>query len=417
MTTRLLITVILFGILGCTEPWTSAWAAGDELDELRGWLAMPREHRPDLSSESWATEGLGRDGAETARDLLWKDYCEGQMASMDSLLESKQVVDGKLTMRFDLRTFGEKPQGGHSLYLSLHGGGGAPAGVNDSQWRNQQQLYTPTEGIYISPRAPTDTWDLWHQSHVDGMFRQIIRALVMTGQVNADRVYVMGYSAGGDGVYQLGPRMADSWAAAAMMAGHPNDASALNLRNIGFAIHMGALDSAYDRNDVAKKWGEELDRLQAADPQGYAHTTTLHEGKGHWMDRQDAVALDYLATFTRNAAPRHVVWHQDDVLRDRFYWLAIPTEAQKIGQQVIAIIDGQTLRIKTQDVSSLTVRLDDRLVNLDEPVSVVINDQEPMLGSPARDVRTLHQTMIDSGDRQLMWSATIDWANPVKPNE
>ena len=37
--------------------------------------------------------------------------------------------------------------------------------------------------------------------------------------VDSDRVYLMGYSAGGDGVYQVAPRMADRFAAAAMMAG------------------------------------------------------------------------------------------------------------------------------------------------------------------------------------------------------
>ena len=52
-------------------------------------------------------------------------------------------------------------------------------------------------------------------------------------------LYVLGYSAGGDGVYQLAPRLADRWAAAGMMAGNPNDASPLNLRNLGFALHVG----------------------------------------------------------------------------------------------------------------------------------------------------------------------------------
>jgi poly(3-hydroxybutyrate) depolymerase len=51
----------------------------------------------------------------------------------------------------------------------------------------------------------------------------------------------MGYSAGGDGVFQIAPRMADHWAAAAMMAGHPGDAAALNLRNLPFTIFMGGL--------------------------------------------------------------------------------------------------------------------------------------------------------------------------------
>ena len=68
---------------------------------------------------------------------------------------------------------------------------------------------------------------------------------------NPDKVYLMGYSAGGDGVYQLAPRMADRFAAASMMAGHPGNASPLGLRNLPFAIFSGADDAAYNRNKVA----------------------------------------------------------------------------------------------------------------------------------------------------------------------
>ena len=46
------------------------------------------------------------------------------------------------------------------------------------------------------------------------------------------------------------------YTAAAMMAGHPNESSPLGLRNLPFAIHVGADDSAYNRNKVAKEWGE-----------------------------------------------------------------------------------------------------------------------------------------------------------------
>ena len=41
--------------------------------------------------------------------------------------------------------------------------------------------------------------------------------------VNPNKVFMSGYSAGGDGTYHLGPMLADWWAGAAMMAGHPND--------------------------------------------------------------------------------------------------------------------------------------------------------------------------------------------------
>ena len=42
--------------------------------------------------------------------------------------------------------------------------------VNDQQWENQKKLYTLDEGIYLAPRAPTNTWNLWHEAHIDRLF-------------------------------------------------------------------------------------------------------------------------------------------------------------------------------------------------------------------------------------------------------
>ena len=110
----------------------------------------------------------------------------------------------------------------------------------------------------------------------------------------------MGYSAGGDGVYQLAPRMADRLAAASMMAGHPNESSPLGLRNLPFAIHVGADDAAYNRNKVAREWGEKLDKLREGDPEGYLHLTEIHPGRAHWMNREDASAVPWMAKFRRD---------------------------------------------------------------------------------------------------------------------
>ncbi len=153
-------------------------------------------------------------------------------------VKDRVLKEGPLAMPFFYKIFGEKPKGGRSLWISMHGGGNAPAAVNDSQYENQKRLYQPAEGIYLAPRAPTNTWNLWHEPHIDRFFTRLIEDLVVLEEVDSDRVYVMGYSAGGDGVYQLGPRMADSWAAAAMMGGHPNGVSLLSLRNVPFALQV-----------------------------------------------------------------------------------------------------------------------------------------------------------------------------------
>ena len=229
-------------------------------------------------------------------------------------IHSVNTWEGK-TLRWLERVFGEAPAGGHSLWISMHGGGGAPANVNDQQWRNQIKLYEPAEGIYVAPRGPSDNWNLWHEAHIDPLFQRLIEDYVVLRGVNPDRVYLMGYSAGGDGVWQLAPRMADRFAAACMMAGHPNEASLLGLRNLPFGIFMGAQDGAYNRNKIAAERAAELARLAQEDTEGgYVHLARLYEGLGHWMERKDAEGVPWMAKFSRQPWPRKVVWQQDDVV-------------------------------------------------------------------------------------------------------
>ncbi len=237
--------------------------------------------------------GLSREAAHEALNNLAQKKRGELQAQLKKEWAAKKVKIGDKVMKFDYRTFGEKPAAGWDFYISMHGGGGAPAQVNESQWRNQVRLYQPPNSIYLAPRAPTNTWNLWHQSHIDGLFERLILGAVLVKGANLDRVYLMGYSAGGDGVYQLAPRMADRLAAASMMAGHPNNASPLGLRNIGFTIHVGELDGGYKRNKVAAEWGKKLAALRKEDSNGYAHKVKLHKGMGHWMKLRDAESIEW----------------------------------------------------------------------------------------------------------------------------
>jgi predicted esterase len=299
---------------------------------------------------------------------------------------------------------------GRSLFFSLHGGGGAPPAVNDSQWRNQVRLakgYHPREGIYLAPRAPTDAWNLWHQAHIDVFFDRFIENLVVLSNVNPNRVYVFGYSAGGDGVYQVAPRTADRWAGAAMMAGHPNEASPLGLRNVPFAIQVGANDGGYGRNKVAAEWGRQLDELQRADPAGYLHFTELHAGKGHWMDLEDRKAIPWMEKFTRTPLPNRLVWFQDDVAHTRFYWLARPPLEVKKRQTIVAQRAGQTVTLSSTNVHTVTVLLNDALLDLDQPVVIRAGEASLHEGRLPRTVATLARTLGDRGDTHLTFSAEV----------
>ena len=328
-------------------------------------------------------------------------------------MDSKVIQINEHKFRFESKKYGKKPDKGWDLFISMHGGGGTTAEVNDSQWKNQIRLgdaYKPKNAIYVAPRAPTDTWNLWHQGHIDEFLDRLIEDFVVLEGVNPNRVYLMGYSAGGDGVYQLAPRLADRLAGAAMMAGHPNDASPLGLRNIAFSIHVGAADRSYKRNTVAADWGKQLDVLRSSDADAYPHQVQVHKGKGHWMDLGDKVAVPWLQKFSRNPLPGKVVWLQDDVVHDRFYWLAIPAGSEKKGQLAVVTIEGQAIRIeKTEGIDTLLIRLNDEMLDLGRPVKVFASDgSEIFAGKVPRSEELANQTLSARGDQQLMFFGEIE---------
>lgn len=313
-------------------------------------------------------------------------------------------------LQWMVRTFGDEPRGGHSLWISMHGGGGAPREVNDQQWTNQIGLYKPAEGIYIAPRAPTDNWNLWHEDHIDPMFSRLIEDYVALAGVNPNKVYLLGYSAGGDGVWQLAPRMADQLAAACMMAGHPNNASLLGLRNLPFAIFMGGEDAAYNRNKIAAERAAEMDRLAQADPGGYIHQVHIYPGLGHWMNRKDAEGVPWMAGYERQNWPKKVVWMQSSVVHSRFYWLGVrDTKAVQPDHPLTAIVENQTVRLDGEVPAGFYLRLSDQLLDLDEPLTVLVNGKQVFTGQAKRTAQSILDSLEDRADAPMAATAYVTW--------
>ena len=387
-------------------------AAPDPVEALRSYLAKPANARGALDPAILSAP-LTRDQAQRCQQLIVDQWRATTRASRRAVLARRELtVDGK-QLKFTAKTFGAKPPSGRSLYISMHGGGNAPAAVNDQQWRNQQTLYAPAEGIYVAPRAPTDTWNLWHEPHIDKLFDRLIADLIAIEDVDPNKVYFLGYSAGGDGVYQLAPRMADRLAAASMMAGHPNDASPIGLLNIGFAIHVGEHDSPYKRNEVAAEWGKQLAGLKK-DPWSYRHVVKIHAGKGHWMDGDDAEAVPWMAQFTRDPFPQRIAWKQDDVVHTRFYWLAVAPELAKAGAEVHASRAGQTITIERSDVPILAVRVNDKMLDLDRPVTIRMGGAVVFQGLVPRTIAALTATLVEREDPAAMFTGQVIVRAPAR---
>ena len=385
-----------------------------QINKLKKWIATPVNERANLVETKFAEKELSSNEASIAGELLLADKQKQMNIAYGKQWDDRLLVFKDHEMPFYYNVFGDKPEDGRALFISLHGGGGGPAKMNDPQYKNQQHLYDKTmknmEGVYLAMRSPTNTWNMWHQNDIDDFINIIIQMAVFKEKVNVNKVYLLGYSAGGDGLYQLAPRMADRLAAASMMAGHPGDASPLNLRNLPFALHMGADDGAYDRNKWAAKWEVLLDSLEHNNPGFYKHQVGIHKGHGHWMKLNDAVALPWMAQNKRNPIPKKVVWRQDNRHYQQFYWLWNKNDQVKTGGEIIAEYDRKTNTVNVLEsyTNGVQVFLNDQMLNLDKPVRINFKGAEVQNQIIKRTISTIYRSIDYKGDSNLIFPAMVD---------
>ena len=375
-----------------------------QINEFKQWVASQKQ---DIHSQKFANKKLDKEQCAQAADIADSLWIASTRKRLQTKWEKLTFRNDSLKLSCACRVFGMVPNDGRSLYISLHGGGECPKEVNDEQWMNQIYLYQPDEGVYVAPRAPWNTWDLWHREGLDQMLEELIQACVVFEGVNPNKVYLMGYSAGGDGVWRLAPRLADKWAAASMMAGHPGETSQMNLMNLPYSIWMGSEDAAYNRNTLAAEKAAVLDSLAEAHPGKYIHQTNILQGKGHWMDREDAAALQWMAQYRRNPYPKHIVWRQEKVAREHFYWLSVPANEAVQGKRVEARIEGNTIHIDYCDYSQLTICLNDYMVDLDKKVTILYKGKKIKSKKLQRTIANIYRNLNGRNDRSYAFPARV----------
>lgn len=381
------------------------------------WIDTPEGEKESLENYDFSKKALTKSEADDCTNILLYMKQNEMIINYGQQWNNRLLNYNNQSMPFFYQIFGNKPSDGRSLFISLHGGGGTAPSVNDQQYQNQQHLYDQTmsslEGVYLAVRAPTNSWDLWHQSNIDHFLNIIIQMAVIAENVNPNKIYILGYSAGGDGVYQLAPRMADRWASASMMAGHPNETSPLGLKNLPFAIHVGALDNGYDRNLKAQEWKIMLDSLEKDAPGTYIHQVQLHEGLTHWMNLEDAVALPWMINFKRNPIPKKIIWKQDDRHHNSFYWLAVPNNEIKTGGEIIAEYNSQTneINIISNYSKVINIYVNDKMLNLDKTITIKYKGKIISQKTFERNIFNISKTMSAKGDAELSFPCIITVIN------
>jgi hypothetical protein len=386
------------------------------------------------------------DQDELSKQKVWEAYRKSERALRRKEHESNEIRIGDKRMRIAKFVIGDKPKSGYPLYIALHGGGGGPARMNDAQWEDMKTYYRRSvkAGVYVAPRGMTNTWNLHFVPESFPAYDRIIENMILFEDVDPDRVYILGFSAGGDGTYSVAARMAGRWAAANMSAGHPNGLSMKNLYNTPMQLQVGERDRAYNRHMVTAEWGVRLDALRKAHPGGYVHATNVHVAKPHnfydndprrrpqkvvgdpaaWhknggrgggTEERDTNAITWLDRHTRDPHPDKIVWEpavgapkrSADRIR---YWLELSDEALKAYKKddlIIARLDRRKNTVIVEGCKTpITILLTEGMLDLSKKVKVKIGGKSLSV-KVKTSKKNLERTVRDRGDPRYMFEGAI----------
>jgi pimeloyl-ACP methyl ester carboxylesterase len=402
----------------CYVPPRGAPLSDPEREQLTSELTRFFQADPDEQS-TWTFDPfldvLLADNEAGVRKQVWETYLHVRSAGASHAdFEANRVRSGDHESPYTVRAVGDRPVDGWPLFIAMHGGGNTPQEVNDRQWRIMQTYYKdqPQAGgyLYLALRAPNNTWNGFYDDYVYPLVARLIRQFLAFGDVNPNKVFLMGYSHGGYGAFAIGPKMPDHFAAIHASAAAPTDGetSARTLRNTIFTYMIGEHDTAYGRLDRNRAFDDKVRALRGTRTDIYPVVMEYKAGYRH-SGLPDKDKIGDMFPAVRNPVPRELTWELTDPVIRSFFWLHVPQPSK--SQLLEATCRNNRVTIQTTGVQNASVRLDSRLVRFQDPVTFTVNGQEHIVELQP-SLRTLALTLMERGDPELAFTA--EWNLPLQ---
>ena len=377
--------------------------------EAAAYFKAGDEERAKWKFDPAARRLAGRHEA-AVRAAVWKAYQTSAVSdAVKKDYDANQVRYKEYLSPYVVREVGKKPENGWPLVIAMHGGGGAPKEVNDSQWKIMQIYYKDHPEVsgykYLALRAPNDTWNGFYDDYVPPLIINLIRQFTLLGEVDPDKVFLIGYSHGGYGAFFIGPKIPDRFAAIHSSAAAATDGtiSPLSLRNTRFTFMVGSEDNAYGRRERCEKFNDQIEKLKKENPGEFPVEFEEQKGFQH-SNLPDRDKLKEMLPFTRNATPHRLTWEPTDSIITNFFWLTVPKPEK--GQSIDAALRDNTAKITTRNVKEFDLDLDGRLAAFDKPLHVVLDGKEQDVTLHPQ-LLTLCQSLIERGDPQLAFTCRV----------
>ena len=242
-------------------------------------------------------------------------------------MNSKSIkCQNNQSLRFYDKVYGNAGPSGYCLFVCLHGGGQGAPQMNDDQWRN----IIPFENngfkqgtIAVAPRGITNTWNLHFVNESFPAITRLVENYIIFRNVDPNKVYLMGFSAGGDGTYSLSERIPYLFAACSPQAGHPNGINTVNLCNLPTYLAAGEKDTAFKRNQICVDYYRKILDQNGKYLGNYIAKVEVVAGSGHsfqcWKtprnsffngannaSKSNDTAFTFMYSYTRNPNPTKI---------------------------------------------------------------------------------------------------------------
>lgn len=437
---------------------------GDIRDYFVSVLRGEDTEMPDL-------DGFKLDDPATAQASIWNIWKEAyakagqtEMPNVNDIYDDwyaynyyaawTWALSNQESMGFYLGYMGSQPSEGWPLILSLHGSGND---ANDEwegtiAWDAYVSASQYENALYCIPKSPKGgTGCRWYQPSRQQAWEKLLRMAYASGKVDPNKIYFKGISEGAYGTQRLAAFYADYLAGAAPICGGEPLASAPveNFANIYYVARTGANDTSYGRKACTERVDQELAKLESAHPGYYKHYVELEAGADHSSTSYYGIT-DKVAEATRNACPKYFYWEnfalgnvngESYACRKSFYNIR-PLEAQNgetdgnVHDAYEMNIDGNDIALNVYSVTSnpsefvegdgwsmnigvektsvaatsgkVRIYLNDKLVDLSQPVTVTVNGTTAYTGTVAVSAEAMVESAALFFDPERVFTAYID---------
>lgn len=435
-------SILAFGITGLLMlnnqllPVNIAPAESSNL--LKTWWSAP-----DIASRQKEAQNLLK--SRVSFDDLWTELRKGYTYSA-------QVKTGRL-QSFRFGSGGKKfhysffippsysPNKTYPVEFYLHGAVARPPFSPNEKWWAYEDVLFKNDRISVFPSSWIDA--MWWSEHQLDNLEAIRDILKQTYNIDENRIYMIGFSDGGTGVYYLASKRPTPWAAFLPLIGHAavlanpecgveGDIFPVNLSNRPFFIVNCGLDHLYPVSSV-----EPFIKLFRAAGCDIVFRPQPNNGHDHfWWPGEGASIERFKQEHPRTPYPERLVWETENpTVSGRIHWITVDKLGSVKGETPLSDINHLTLSgagnsrgifprthehgrveierkknivtARTCGIKSFTLLLSPDCFDFSQPIKVIVNGVEACSARVSPDAAILLKWAARDNDRSMLFAAEL----------